>query len=412
MLKDRINVTADEFIPVILGVNIHAYAAAASFYEDYGVKCIYVAAGELSFTQYSHLYLEYKVNPNIYDSSVFVTELLSLAERYKGKKLLLVATTDEYVKLLVQHAEELKDYFIFNFPEQRLFNQLYYKKNFYELCEQFNLDIPKTYTIDCSVLKSFDDDIQFPVIIKVDDGVAYFNINFLGKQKIYHLNSYGEINQTITMLYEAGYRKSIILQEYITGPDHMLWDMVYYGDSNGKGQVITLAQVLQQEPQLTAVDNYTALITRHQHELMTSVVNMMESLNYKGFANFDLKYDHRDGKFKFFEVNLRAGRSSSYIKESGYSIASCYVEDLIYHRQHSLTYLDKKAVFSVIPPALLLQQLENSALKEEVRETIQQHGFFNPLKYKKDRSIKRRFYLLLRDINYRNKYKNREWTQQ
>ncbi|TDL94325.1 carboxylate--amine ligase [Macrococcus brunensis] len=399
------------FTPVIIGANIHAYAAAASFHEDYQKESIVVAAGKLAFTELSSLTEAYIIEPELYQDEVFIRTLNEIAEKYGQQKLLLVATTDEYVKLLIKHSDSISERFILNFPSQELFDQFYYKKHFYQLCEQYGLDIPKTFTIDCHELTTFHEEVMFPVIIKVNDGTAYFDLHFPGKQKIYRLTSYDEVNQTIKLLYDNGYRKDLILQEYIEGNDQELWDMVYYSDRNGKGQVVTLAQVLSQEPQLTAVGNYTALITRYQKELMDKAVRMMEDTGYKGFANFDLKYDARNGKFKFLEVNLRAGRSSSYVRESGYSIARCYVEDLIEHKSHPLVYLDKKMIFTVIPPALILQGISSSELKEEVRGLIKQGRTFNPLKYKKDRSLKRKIYLKLRDMNYFKKYRNREWEQ-
>ena len=38
---------------------------------------------------------------------------------------------------------------------------------------------------------------------------------------------------------------------------------------------------------------------------MMKVKNLLEDLHYVGFSNFDIKYDKRDGKYRFFEINTR-----------------------------------------------------------------------------------------------------------
>lgn len=51
-------------------------------------------------------------------------------------------------------------------------------------------------------------------------------------------------------------------------------------------------------------------------------------LQWVGYANFDLKYDPRDGSVKFFELNPRLGRSNYYVTGTGHNAVSYYVDGI------------------------------------------------------------------------------------
>ncbi|WP_339253979.1 carboxylate--amine ligase [Sporosarcina sp. FSL W8-0480] len=399
------------FIPIIVGTDINAYNMAISFHEAYGIHPILVGKEPLSFTSLSTIPGAIELFPKLGEKKEFAAILKKVATKYKTpeKKLLLVGTNDLYVRLIIENRDALSEDFVFNYIDETLMNNLLVKKNFYKLCEEHGIDTPATYFYSCKSDDHFTEEVMFPVIIKPSNGVEYYKHPFPGMQKVYKVDSYEEIKKVIGTIKKSGYKDDLIIQDFIPGDDTYMWDSVFYINSKGNTELVTFGQVVLQEHTPTAIGNYTAVITRYNEEMMLKLKGFLEALNYVGYANFDLKYDHRDGKFKVFEVNIRQGRSSYYITSCGHNMAKNFVDDLIYNVEKSLTLLDEKFLFTVVPKIVLKKFVDNKEVREEIKKLLRAGKYANPLFYKRDRSFKRKLYLLLRQINYYRKYKNNSW---
>lgn len=404
-------VTKISFLPIIIGTDMNAYNMAISFHEAYGIKPILVGKEPLSFTSLSSITETIELHTGLAEESQFADILIEVANKYKtpGQTLLLIGTNDLYVRLIIENAKILREHFVFNYIDEDLMNQLQVKANFYELCKAHGIDTPTTFFYDCNSDAPFKEKMTFPVIIKPSNGIEYNKLTFENQQKVYKVDSGDNLHEVIQQIKTGGYLDELIIQDYIPGDDTYMWDSVIYSNTKGKTQLVSFAQVVLQEHTVSAIGNYTALITRFDKEMMVKLQNFLEAVGYKGFANFDLKYDARDKKFKVFEVNIRQGRSSYYVTALGHNMAEYFVDDLIYQKNKPVTYLDEEFLFTVVPKIVLRNFVNNKVVLKDIKYLLKKGKYGNPLFYKKDKNFKRKLYLLARQVNYYKKYRNNQW---
>ena len=90
--------------------------------------------------------------------------------------------------------------------------------------------------------------------------------------------------------------------------------------------------------------------------------NFLEGIGYVGFANFDMKYDHRDGTYKLFEMNLRQGRSSYFVTAAGSNLAKWLMDDVIYHKEKPCTVATNKVLWTIIPEKIIFQYVKSEKM--------------------------------------------------
>lgn len=406
------NNTENDFLPILVGGDINTYSMARTFHEAYGIKSVVIGRMTLPIIRYSSIIEKIITDETLLDSESFVSSMKKLAEEfdYKKTKLLLVGTNDFYVRLIIENADALREFFTFSYIGKDLMENLLVKANFYRLCKNYpDIDIPDTYFYSCSDPSPVMPEIKFPAIVKPSDGIMHLKRPFAGQKKVYRVENKAELGSVVENIKKSGYTEELIIQDYIPGDDTAMWDSVFYCDKHGKAKLISFAQVVLQEHTPTAIGNYTSLISRYNEEMMLRLKKFIESLGYVGFANFDIKYDSRDKKFKVFEVNIRQGRSSFYVTACGHNLAKYLVDDIIYNKEIPFTLMNEKILFSVVPKAVLKTAVENKEIRDEAMNLIEQGKFVNPLYYKADCGIKRSIYLFLRNINYIQKYRNNKW---
>jgi len=400
----------EDFFPVILGSTIIAYYMARCFHQEYAIKPLVVGREQLGPVQHSEI-LDFRAEPTLWDRDAFADVLVGIGKEYADRygKLLLIGTSDQYVRQIIECRDVLQEYFTFNYMSMEQLDQITVKANFYDLCRESGMDIPETVAYNVGGNEPVPTFGTFPRVIKPSDVDSYFRSTWTGQKKVYRAYSNEEVRDIVALVRRNGYTGELIIQDFIPGDDTFIYDAVFYADKSGKCRFMSFAQVILQEHAASAVGSYTALLTRFDQDYMDRLKEFVENFHYTGFGNADIKFDARDGTFKLFEINARQGRSSYYVTPCGFNLAKYLVDDLVYDTDKEFEYVRQPLLHKVVPFGIIRKYVSDPALKREARALMRSGDWVDPFRYPKDLSARRRIYLLLHAVNYYKKYRQETW---
>lgn len=393
------------FIPVLLGSDINVYGMARSFHEEYGVNSIAVSKTVYTATVDSRI-ISFTFEGDLENPEKFLKKLISVADEHKGKKLVLVPCSDGYVELVERFSKELIEHgYLFNCPSSEIMQLLSRKESFYALCDKCGFDYPKTTVVTKEDYPMKELGFDFPVIVKASNSVEYWKCEFKGKKKVFIAADVMEYIRILDAVYSSGYNDSMTIQEYIPGDDSNMRVLNCYVGKDKRVKLMALGNPLLEEHSPDAIGNYVAIINTFDEALLNKFKEFLEGIGYNGFANFDLKYDNRDGKYKFFETNIRQGRSSFFVTAAGYNLAKWLVDDLVYEADIPLTIAKNEHLWLQVPKGIVFKYCQNEKLKEKARELIRAKKCTNSLFYSKDLSPSRYLKLKASMLRHYKKYK-------
>lgn len=392
-------------LPVLLGSDINVYGMARSFHEEYGICSVAVGKGLLPASANSKIVTVELVEPRLEEDEVFVSALLNFAKRYSDKTLLLVPCGDNYIKMLVRNQDKLRGTYLFECISEELLMRLSIKESFYQVCSEHGFAFPGTTTCSYEDHLNIELPFPFPVIIKPSNSVEYWNCSFPHKKKVFIAKNRQEFEEILKAIYSSSYKDRLILQEYIPGDDCNMRVMNCYSGKDKKVKLVALGNAVLEEHSPEGIGSYAAIINGYDEALNKQMIGFLEGIGYVGFANFDMKYDQRDGKYKLFEMNLRQGRSSFFVTAAGYNLAKWLVEDVVENKPLKLTVATNKVLYTIIPTGIIFKYVKDEKVKAQARQLIKEGKVCNSYYYKKDKSLKRRIAFLRNQYHYFQKYK-------
>jgi len=329
------------------------------------------------------------------DPDQFPKIMINIAKKLqsKAKKLVLVASSDGYAELVIRNKKALAPYYELPFVDPELIDELLYKDKFYQLCEKHGLDYPATAFVTKDNYKSFQNPFSFPIALKPADSIQYLEASFPGKKKAYILQNEEELQKVLERIYSSTYQGTMIVQDFIPGDDSNMRVLNAYVDQNSKVRMMCLGRPLLEDCTPSLIGNYVAIVNEYNEHIYKQFQHFLEAIGYKGLANFDMKYDARDGKYKVFEINLRQGRSSFFTTGSGYNLGKFVAEDLVYGKKSPVVYAKTEHLWLGVSKKVALKYVEDPDSVNYMKKLIKEKKYCTTLEYEKDTSIKRSWYI-------------------
>lgn len=401
------------FQPVILGADIGVYALARSFHEAFGLRSVVVSLTVTGPVADSSI-LENVVLGADATPERIVAAVEEVAARFDDDpahpQLLLLANTDWLVRFLITHRERLEQRYTVPFLDRELLDRLADKARFAELCEEMGISTPRTVVADFAAGAPAEpveppEGFAYPVIAKAANSADYERLSFPGKKKVYQVDSGPELEALWRTLAGAGFRGRFVVQEMIPGDDTQMRSITCYVDTRGEITLSCCAHVLLEEHTPSGLGNPAAMITGRHDAMLEQAHRLLRATGYRGFANFDVKMDPRTGEAQFFEVNPRIGRNNYYLTAAGANPTSVLVQDHVDGVAVEPVVVEREVLYSIVPHRLLRRYVLDAALRAKVDGLIRRGATAHPLRYRAERRLRRRLYVLAASLNQVRKFR-------
>ena len=390
----RINTAADvkdNLLPVLVGGDILTYSYVREFYRAYGLrKCIVLATQDIKVIS-SSTFTDYRLREGIHDPEVLCCELESIAREVNGAKtLLLLGSDDVHARIFSSNKERLERAgYVVPYIDFDLLDDITQKRRFYELCEELGIAYPKTWYFDCSdsQLEIPVDSFTYPLIAKPSNSAQFQEADIPHKKKIYEIQDAAELERVWKSIRDSDYSNQLVIQDFIPGGDENIHTLTLFADENGDTVMGAGGTVCLQDHDPTALGNPLCIMGEKVDAIYEAGATFLKAVGYHGFANFDIKYDPRDGSYRFFEVNTRCGRNTYYLSLAGCNFVTLFVEDFILGHKITPRYANNPYLFCCVPEYVLKRSMPEGPVKEHALELYRATKDRYPLRFWSDTTI-------------------------
>lgn len=218
----------------------------------------------------------------------------------KGKKPVLIPTSDQDVDLIIENSERLARHFFFQESySDGLASQIMDKESFYEICGSQGVAFPKLWKGAVAEIRGLRDELRFPCIIKPS---RIHEIKELMKgKKVWMVRDENELEGILDSIPDGNVM--LLAQEIVPGPESEIALYCGYFDSGSNAVQPFTARKLRQYP--PGFGSASLVQSSDEHECRQITEKLLSSIGYRGIAASEFKRDPVTGEWKIIEINVR-----------------------------------------------------------------------------------------------------------
>ena len=403
--------------PVVVGGDILAYSYVRELHRAFGItRTIVLATQDIKMLSSSN-FTDYRLEPNIHEQEGLYEALERLAAEIHAeapeKTLLLLGCDDCHARMISQGKERLAAAgYVTPYIDFSLLDDITQKRRFYEICEEIGVPYPKTWYFDCG---NGPDDLnygkfKYPLIAKPSNSAQFQDAEptIAGWRKIYEIDSADELKQVWHSIRKSDYNNLLVIQDFIPGGDDAIRTLTTFSDAEGNMRVVSGGVVCLQDHDPTAIGNPLAIMGEREQAIIDGARKFLKRTKYRGFANFDIKYDSRDGSFRFFEVNTRCGRNTYYMSLGGRNFAEIIVQEFVMGQAVPEGEAYDPFLYCCVPAYVLKRSMGNKERLKQALKALSATKEPYPLHYGPD-SFAHNMWAKIMHINQIRKFKKFYW---
>lgn len=281
-------------------MGIHTVAMDYSTEDRFGVKSKYCNESQIV----PHYQKE---------KEAFIETLIDYAKK-EVEKPVLIPCHDNYVEVIDEHLNQLKEYYLIPQEKQGLYTEVMNKDLLQKLAKKHDVNVPETVRIDEDDFEEkIETIVKFPCLVKPVDSPAFVDVF---RKKLFIVNNMEELKDAVRESTKAGLE--VIIQRIIPGFDDHMYTFDAYLNQDSKVTNWVTCQKLRQYPINFGASVYT--IQRYVPELYDIGAKFLEEIDYKGFAEIEFKKDKYTGEYYLIEINARITNFNQMLATVGMNV--------------------------------------------------------------------------------------------
>ena len=403
--------------PIVVGCDILAYSYVRELNRAFGIEqTIVLAAADIKMLSTSR-FTDYRLIPDVHDAEVLYATLEGIAAEFAHENPNIVPMVfgcdDCHARMLSEAKPRLEAAgIVVPYIDFDLLDDITQKRRFYELCEELDIPFPKTWYFDCG--NGPDElpvnEFPYPLIAKPSNSAQFQDAepSIDGWRKIYEIESPEELAQVWRSIRTSDYNNLLVLQDFIPGGDDAIRTLTTFSDTSGDMRVVAGGVVCLQDHDPTALGNPLCIMGEREEAIISCAKRFLSHVEYRGFANFDIKYDSRDGSFRFFEVNTRCGRNTYYMSLGGQNFVELIVRAFVMGQPVEYHEAYNPFLYCCVPAYVLKRSMNNQERLAQALNALKATDEPYPLHYAPD-SFKHNMWAKIMHLNQIRKFKRFYW---